>query len=266
MSPEPTLYAHAPADRSPLGECLFYHTIDLPELGLQHGQWDLRPGVDEYLGNLDFEGLGVLEIGTANGFVCFELERRGAHVTAVDLPALATYDTRPGAGAHDIETMRTGLERIRNAYWLAHSLHSSSARVVYSHVNDLPSSLPRADVVLLANVLQHCRDPVGAVASASRFADVMVVTESEWIAGEPPDAPQLILLPPPSPFSWFQVTPPLVVALLTELGYDTQRVTRHEQLLLEDVDYETGQGKPRRWDGRPVPHFTVVGSRSSATA
>jgi hypothetical protein len=78
-------YAQPPAVPPPLEECLFYHSIDLPGLGEQLGRWDLRPGIDAYLGPNDFSGLRVLEIGTANGFVCFELERRGAEVVTLDL-------------------------------------------------------------------------------------------------------------------------------------------------------------------------------------
>jgi len=263
-SPRVTLYADPPSQRPRLDECLFYHSIELPGVGLQHGQWDLRPGIDAYLGGLDYRDLSVLEVGTANGFVCFELERRGARVVSVDLPALATYDTRPAANMHDIETMRLGLERIRNAYWLAHSLFSASARVVYSHVNDLPEELGRFDVVVLANVLQHCRDPMGAVISASRFADRVVITESDWIRAERDDVARMTLFGGPSPFSWFQVTPFLLTTLLSELSYDDQDVTCHEQRLMEDVDYEEGRGKPRRWDGRLVPHFTVVARRGTS--
>ena len=60
------------------------------------------------------------------------------------------------------------------------------------------------------------------------------------------------------------MTPFLLTTLLSELSYDDQDVTRHEQRLMEDVDYEEGRGKPRRWDGRLVPHFTVVARRRTS--
>ena len=45
-------------------------------------------------------GMRVLDIGTATGFFAFEFARRGAHVTAVDLPSLYALDRFPG---QDIE-------------------------------------------------------------------------------------------------------------------------------------------------------------------
>ena len=262
-SPRVTLYADPRVSRP--GSTSVSSTTRSSFLGsaCSTGQWDLRSGIDAYLGGLDYRDLSVLEVGTANGFVCFELERRGARVVSVDLPALATYDTRPAANVHDIETMRLGVERIRNAYWLAHSLFSASARVVYSHVNDLPEELGRFDVVVLANVLQHCRTH-GCRDQRQPFADRVVITESDWIHAERDDVARMTLFGGPSPFSWFQVTPFLLTTLLSELSYDDQDVSRHEQRLMEDVDYEEGRGKPRRWDGRLVPHFTVVARRRTS--
>ena len=62
-----------------LADCYFYHTMELPGRGVIEGQdWDLRGRVDEYLGNVDFAGQRVLEIGPASGFLTFEMEKRGA--------------------------------------------------------------------------------------------------------------------------------------------------------------------------------------------
>jgi hypothetical protein len=37
-------------------ECYFYHTTDLPGHGVRRGDWDLRDGVRDYLGNVSFAG------------------------------------------------------------------------------------------------------------------------------------------------------------------------------------------------------------------
>ena len=34
-------------------ECNFYHSTDIPGVGLVEGQWDLREGFDEYLGEFE---------------------------------------------------------------------------------------------------------------------------------------------------------------------------------------------------------------------
>jgi hypothetical protein len=40
-----------------IADCYFYHTMELPGRGLIKGRdWDLRGGVDEYLGKVSFAG------------------------------------------------------------------------------------------------------------------------------------------------------------------------------------------------------------------
>jgi hypothetical protein len=68
-----------------LKDCDFYHTMDIPGVGLVKGEWDLRLGIRRYLGNVAFRDKRVLEIGTASGFVCFYIESQGAEVVAYDL-------------------------------------------------------------------------------------------------------------------------------------------------------------------------------------
>ena len=34
-------------------DCNFYHSTDIPGVGLVEGQWDLREGFDEYLGEIE---------------------------------------------------------------------------------------------------------------------------------------------------------------------------------------------------------------------
>ena len=67
-----------------ISDCTFYHVMDIPGHGVTPGQWDLRETADHYLGNVDFTGMRVFEIGTASGFLCFHMEKRGADVTAFD--------------------------------------------------------------------------------------------------------------------------------------------------------------------------------------
>ena len=68
----------APPRIDALADCNFYHTTDIPGVGTVEGQWDLREGVDAYLGGYDFSGKRVLEIGPATGFLTFHMEKCGA--------------------------------------------------------------------------------------------------------------------------------------------------------------------------------------------
>ena len=78
-----------------LEDCQFYHFIDLLGIGLVGNSWDLRRGVDQYLGHVDFAGKRVLEIGPASGFLTIEMGKRGADVVAVELPSFPGWDCVP---------------------------------------------------------------------------------------------------------------------------------------------------------------------------
>jgi SAM-dependent methyltransferase len=240
--------------------CSFYHTLEIPGLGLQAGRWDLRDGIDEYLPPLAYEGATVLDIGASNGFVCFELERRGAHVIAFDMDEQsAEIDMVP---FHDldhyaaVEARLELLDGVKNGFWLAHRAFDSEARVVYSHANDIPPELGPVDVAFLGNILQHLRDPLGAIASASRIARRVVVTEAYWQHDVDQDEPLMFFLPaikdgePPERKCriWWQVTSAMVGRWLEALGFRIDDRYFHDQHHAET--------------GRRVPHFTVVATRA----
>lgn len=253
------LYATEPELEPALADCEFYHSIEIPGLGLQQGQWDLRPGIASYLGDVDFRGKRVLEIGTANGFVCFEMERRGADVVAFDLAAELTYDAPPLPDAHlTRHAYLTGQRRIRNAYWLAYKRLRSRAKVAYGHANRLPDALGRFDIGVIANVLQHLQDPVGAIMQLARLCDCVVVTETDWLKGMYDELCGLIYFNKSGPHSWYQVKPPLVEAVLKRMGFTSFTVTEHTQLMLVDVEHDAKLG-PVGQRRRVAPaHFTIV--------
>ena len=86
-----SVYAE-PRTVTDLEECYFYHSMEIPGYGLVEGPWDLRGGVDDYLGGVDLRDKRVLEIGTASGFLCFTMEGRGAEVVASDLSDDHSWD------------------------------------------------------------------------------------------------------------------------------------------------------------------------------
>ncbi|HYN26213.1 MAG TPA: hypothetical protein VES69_14395, partial [Pyrinomonadaceae bacterium] len=68
-----------------LDACYFYHTMDLPGLGVTHGEWDLRGRFLDYVGGVEVAGKSVLDIGAATGYLSFEAEQRNARVLSVDM-------------------------------------------------------------------------------------------------------------------------------------------------------------------------------------
>lgn len=80
-----------------VAQCIFYHTMDIPGHGHVDGYWDLRGTEKQYLGNVDFAGKRVLEVGTASGYLCFWMEQQGADVVAYDLSPQENWDIVPFA-------------------------------------------------------------------------------------------------------------------------------------------------------------------------
>src|SRR5262249_35068814 len=140
-----------------------YHTIDLPEVGTIHGDWDLRSGLPEYLGHVDFAGRRVLDVGAANGLLSFFMERKGADVVSYDLDLNQRWDLVPFAAWTELEETWPGnalvTDRLNNAYWFAHRLTQSKARVVYGSVYDIPRAIGPVDIAVYGSVLLHVRDP-----------------------------------------------------------------------------------------------------------
>jgi SAM-dependent methyltransferase len=257
------LYGHAPDPLPTISDCTFYQAIDIPGHGFQSGQWDLRPSIEAYLGDADFHGRRVLEIGTANGFVCFEMERRGANVVGFDLAEELTYDAPPlGDGYLNTESYRDGLRRIRNAWWLTHSALGSKAQVAYGHANRIPTAIGRFDIGVLANVMQHLQDPIGALMGLAAISDeAVVVTETDWMHGVDDEVKGMIYFDKDNPYVWYQVKPLLVEAILRRMGFDDIRRTEHRQLFMVDAQHTEGGAKGVKTEVQ-VPHYTVIGRRS----
>jgi SAM-dependent methyltransferase len=165
-------YARPRRVESPEG-CFFYHTMELPGLGVVHGQWDLRGKFDEYVGGVEVAGKSVLDVGTATGFLSFEAERRGAtRVVSFDMSDVRQQTLLPFKDKlyyrdreRWAELYGAEMERWKDAYWLCHRLLGSRAEVFYGSVYEVPPALGRFDVVVVGSVLEHLSDQVSALAS-----------------------------------------------------------------------------------------------------
>lgn len=238
-----------------LQECWFYHSMDLPGYGPVRGQWDLRGRVDAYLGGVSVAGKRVLEVGTASGFLCFEMERRGAEVVAYDLSPDQNWDVVPFGGASSAAASAAKKENIRklnNGWWLAHRAFASKAKVVYGSVYEIPEQIGPVDIVLFGSILLHVRDPFLALQRAGALArETMIVTDIMprletgastrlkrlakriffRLAGKV--CPYMVFLPDPAKAqscdTWWQLSPATVSRFLQVLGFESVTVTYHRQ-------------------------------------
>jgi hypothetical protein len=284
------LYA-TPRHGLTVADCWFYHTMDLPGYGTLKGPWDLRLGLDDYVGRLDYRGKRVLEFGAASGGVSFGLEQRGARVVAFDLAPHLQWDIVPLASypnlSDQIRDRQAQLEQLRNSFWLAHEALRSKVHVVYGNIYDVPAAIGPVDTCVFGAILLHLRQPFAALESGAKLAqDKVVVTDYYW--------------PPWTPFlsskwaSWSQrVRRKIALGLLRALRclapYSAQTpslVFLPDPKNLDNVDtwWALSPGVVRQflavlgfeesitythyqlWNEYRQPMFTVVASRTRATS
>ncbi len=261
--PAPSPFAE-PRLVTDLALCDFYHSMDIPGYGPVQGMWDLRRDPDAYLGRVDFRGKRVLEVGTASGFLCFQMEKRGAEVVAYDLCEDYDWDIVPFAGS-DQEAFQAErkqhIRRLNDGYWLAHRAFGSQARVVYGTVYAIPEAIDEVDIAIFGSVLLHLRDPILALQNALRLTrETVVVTELMWrhpllvrLLGAL-RGPYMAFLPDyraglPNE-TWWLFSPSIMQQILGMFGFEQTTTTYHHQF----------------YQGRKQALYTMVGRRTRPAA
>jgi O-methyltransferase len=238
-----------PSKVEDVADCYFYHTMELPGHGVINGEWDLRAGIRDYLGQVEFPGKRVLEIGPASGFLTFEMERQGAEVVSVEVTAEHGWDFVPYPAARLAEVFgprQTVMRQLKNSYWFGHAALRSKANVFYGDVYNLPDALGEFDIAVMAAVLLHCRDPLRIVEQCARRAKSLIIVDKFH-----PDlegAPVCRLAPTPENFvwhTWWHFSTQFFTQFLAIMGFTTSKPTTHEQF----------------HRGRAHTLFTVVGRR-----
>jgi tRNA (mo5U34)-methyltransferase len=158
----------------------WYHTIELPGGVVTPGEYDHRPLVPYYGLPDDMHGMNALDVATFDGFWAFEMERRGASVTATDLPQISQADFPPAAGE---QMRREGVDiSLGKGFALAKEALGSDARWVALNVYDLdPARIGAFDIVHVGDLLIHLERPLAALrairsvtASRAYFTEVFL--------------------------------------------------------------------------------------------
>jgi tRNA (mo5U34)-methyltransferase len=140
----------------------WYHTVDLGNGVLTPGHYDHRPYLHYYRLPDDLRGKTVLDIGAASGFFSFEFERRGAQVTATELPAWFDHDFGPNYQAD--HTAESGQVYLHQPFEVARQLRKSTVAVNYINIYDIsPGTVGMFDLVFCGSVLIHLTDPLKAL-------------------------------------------------------------------------------------------------------
>ena len=257
-----------------IAECNFYHVMEIPGHGVVGGEWDLRGKEHQYLGDVNFQGKRVLELGAASGFLSFYMEKMGAEVVAYDISENQEWDIVPFHQynyKNHIQSYKKIVRMSNNAFWYAHRAYHSKAKVVYGSVYEIPEEIGMVDITTACAILLHVRDPFLALQKALRLTrDTVIVTDLD------PDPPPVqtdhylrrlaylikryLFHPQKKPYmkflanfktlerkeDWWLLSPELIVNFLGVLGFENSQVSYHFQKL----------------NGKSVRFYTVVGKRT----
>jgi tRNA (mo5U34)-methyltransferase len=143
---------------------LWYHTIDLAAGVVTPGWFDLRPIV-ELMPWPDVGGKRCLDVGTYDGFLAFEMERRGAaEVVAIDINDHDKWDWPPDVRATGGENLaKLAGEKGRGFEIAAAALGSKVERRPMTVYELSPESIGMFDVVVCGTLMLHLRDPLRAL-------------------------------------------------------------------------------------------------------
>jgi tRNA (mo5U34)-methyltransferase len=144
----------------------WYHCIRLASDLVTPGTYDTLDELERIPFPTSLRGKRCLDIGTADGFWAFEMERRGAsEVVAIDLRDPARFDW-PG----NVDVAQRALWEEDEGLWrgfdVAHAALGSAVQWRELAVYELaPETIGTFDFVFMGSLLLHVRDPVAALAA-----------------------------------------------------------------------------------------------------
>ena len=163
-------------------QSLWYHTMELAPGVVTPGWFDLRPVVDR-LPWPDLRGKRCLDIATYDGFLAFEMERRGAaEVVATDIASHTEWDWLPRERASGVEYLHEIAGTKGRGFEIAAAALGSSVKRHFVNIYDLdPDVIGEFDFVVCGSLLLHLRDPFRALEAVRR------VCRGEFLSAEQVD-------------------------------------------------------------------------------
>ncbi len=151
--------------RDRIGQCAWYHTMNLAPGLVTPGWFDTRGIVEKVGFPRSLAGKRCLDVGTFDGFWAFEMERRGAdEVVAVDLLDPAAHDWPANTSRETIRGLMPGKGEKGAGFDIVHQVLGSEVRRVERSVYDLSEGTDGwFDFGYVGSLLMHLRDPVRAL-------------------------------------------------------------------------------------------------------
>jgi tRNA (mo5U34)-methyltransferase len=155
----------------------WYHSIELPDGVVTEGLFDHRALVPHYGLPETLAGKRALDVATFDGFWAFELERRGAAVTAIDLELVSQVDL-PEPVQQQRRLEGVDLPVAPRFEVARQSLGSRVTRIRRSVYDLSPDDLGTFDLVHVADLLLHLRSPIAALTA------IRSVTQGELLLSD----------------------------------------------------------------------------------
>ena len=235
-----------------------YHWFETPDGRTVKGFWDLRKSWRHYLGNFDFAGKTVLELGPASGFLGLKMEQAGAKVTAFDIAEGYLPDLLPIPAA-EMAAMRKSqaeaIDQFRRTWRYYHALFGSKNEIIYGDIYNLSKSTDRRfQVTTFSAILLHLSNPFRVIEEAEKITDeTIIVTDIQNPALK--DEPYIEFNPNPNTRSgtgWWLFSHGAMSRMLSTVGFHRQALSFSTHRLFES---------PESDKFTDIRFFTIVASR-----
>jgi hypothetical protein len=171
-------------------DCLFSHTMELPDGRTLEGATDLRGTEEAHLGGYDITGKRVLEFGGGSGWLTSTMARHARELVTLDMPVGWEELSAPFAAishANGLDGVRVTQERVRRGWWFVKAHTGHTGQMVYCDLHNPPSDLGRFDVSVLPSTLLQVPMPLLVIQAAARVTEHCIVVTEPVVSALPQD-------------------------------------------------------------------------------
>jgi hypothetical protein len=222
-----------------LEDCTFYHSFNFPDGTIVNGDWDLRYCIKEYLGNINYEGKRVMDVGAASGCLSFEMEKWGADVVSFDMPDGSYWDVLKYPGYIPAKHSNYHI-KMYNSYYYAHEKFKSKCKIYHANIyNDLPELLGSFDGAVFGTMLSHVRDPMLVLMNV-----LYRVKEFAVLINPFPDHTGSTFMPSLNNFerTWWNLSIDTIDRMVSSIGWKIENIT--EVWPIQNVLLDEPQKRP----------------------